>query len=139
MTKMLYNQLIRKLLKTNVYKFSGNRSTLKDEPLEKGIQVRDELLKFHAKYYSSNIMTLCVLGRQSVEELKSIVIDMFSGIVNKEVEIPRYSDGPYLDEHLKIRIDIFPVQDERTLALRFPVPYHVKTHYKTKVYLKLVY
>ena len=81
-------------------------------------------------------MTLCVLGRQSVEQLKSIVVDMFSGIVNKEVEIPRYSDGPYLDEHLKVRIETVPVQDKRSLALRFPVPYHVKTHYKTKVHFK---
>ena len=107
-----------------------------DEPLKKGIQVRDELLKFHAKYYSSNIMTLCVLGRQSVEELKQIVVDMFSEIVNKNVEIPRYSEGPYLEEHLKVRIETVPVQDKRSLALRFPVPYHLETCYERKVRFK---
>ena len=78
-------------------------------------------------------MTLCVLGRQSVEELKSIVVDMFSGIVNKDVEIPPYSEGPYLEEHLKVRIDIVPVQDTRSLSLRFPVPYHFETRYEAKV------
>ena len=78
-------------------------------------------------------MTLCVLGRQSVEKLKSIVVDLFSGIANKDVEIPRYSDGPYLDEHLKVRIDIVPVQDKRSLKLRFPVPCHFETRYETKV------
>ena len=78
-------------------------------------------------------MTLCVLGRQSVEELKRIVVDMFKGVVNNDVEIPRYSRGPYLDEHLKVRIETVPVKDKRSLALRFPLPYHFKTHYKTKV------
>ena len=104
-----------------------------DEPLKKGIQVRDELLKFHAKYYSSNVMTLCVLGRQSVEELKRIVVKMFGDILNKDVDIPPYSEGPYLDEHLKIRIESAPVKDKRSLALRFPLPGHFKTPYNTKV------
>ena len=116
-----------------ILKSSGNRSTLMDEPLKKGIQVRDELLKFHAKYYSSNVMTLCVLGRQSVEELKRIVVEMFGDILNKDVDIPPYSEGPYLDEHLKIRIESAPVKDKRSLALRFPLPGHFNTHYNTKV------
>ena len=103
-----------------------------DEPLKKGIKVRDELLKFHEKYYSSNIMTLCVLGKQSVEVLKRIVVEKFNEIVNKEVEVPRYSEGPYLKEHLKIRIDIVPIKDWRHLSLRFPVPKYGE-HYKTKV------
>ena len=42
---------------------TGNLSTLMDLPKEKGIQVRDELLKFHSKWYSSNLMTLSILGQ----------------------------------------------------------------------------
>jgi len=110
---------------------TGDRYTLMEDPLKKGIQVRDELLKFHAKYYSSNIMTLAVLGSQPVEELKRIVVDKFTGIVNKEVEIPKYSEGPYLDEHLKIRIDIVPVKETRYITLRFPIPDFQK-YYTTK-------
>lgn len=32
-------------------------------PKEKGIDVRDELLKFHDIWYSSNIMAVAVLGK----------------------------------------------------------------------------
>lgn len=32
-------------------------------PLEKGIDVRAELLNFHKRFYSSNIMALSVLGK----------------------------------------------------------------------------
>ena len=41
----------------------GSKYTLKTHPLELGVEVRDELLKFHSKYYSSNLMTLAVVGK----------------------------------------------------------------------------
>lgn len=42
---------------------AGNKVTLVERPKEKGICVRSELLKFHSKWYSSNIMSLIVLGK----------------------------------------------------------------------------
>ncbi len=54
------------LLLTNVSLlcvFSGNKETLLTKPQEQGIDTRQELLKFHAKNYSANIMTLAVLGK----------------------------------------------------------------------------
>lgn len=44
-------------------RFSGNIKTLKEVPEAKGINVRDELLKFHDTWYSANIMALAVLGK----------------------------------------------------------------------------
>lgn len=43
--------------------FSGNKLTLETRPSKDGIDIRQELLKFHSTYYSSNLMGLCVLGR----------------------------------------------------------------------------
>ena len=103
-----------------------------EDPLKNGIHVRDELLKFHAKYYSSNIMTLAVLGSQSVEELKSIIVEKFSDVINKEVEIPHYCEGPYLAEHLQVRVDVVPVKDVRRMTLRFPIP-DFQLYYATNV------
>lgn len=42
---------------------TGNKETLDIIPKEKGISVRDALLEFHKKYYSSNIMGLSILGK----------------------------------------------------------------------------
>lgn len=42
---------------------TGNLETLQDAPGREGVDVRDELIKFHAKYYSANIMKLVILGR----------------------------------------------------------------------------
>lgn len=45
---------------------TGNKDTLDTIPKSKGINTRDELLKFHSQYYSSNIMSLAVLGKGNV-------------------------------------------------------------------------
>ena len=42
---------------------TGNKETLDTIPKERGIQVREELLKFHKKWYSANLMSLVVLGQ----------------------------------------------------------------------------
>ena len=42
---------------------TGNKLTLETRPSKDGIDIRQELLKFHSTYYSSNLMGLCVLGR----------------------------------------------------------------------------
>ena len=48
---------------------TGNSETLNDIPKSKGIDVRQELLKFHEKWYSSNIMGLA--GMYMVSNLGS--------------------------------------------------------------------
>jgi insulysin len=42
---------------------AGNLETLNEIPKKLGIDIRAELLKFHAEKYSSNIMKLAVFGR----------------------------------------------------------------------------
>ena len=42
---------------------SGNNESLKEIPYAKGIDVRQELLSFHERWYSANIMSLVVLGK----------------------------------------------------------------------------
>lgn len=42
---------------------TGNKKTLFEIPKANGINVRDELLKFHDTWYSANNMALAVLGK----------------------------------------------------------------------------
>ena len=62
---------------------TGNLETLWEEPRSRGIDIRDELLKFHAEHYSANMMKLVVLGRESVDQLTRWVVDKFAGVQNK--------------------------------------------------------
>jgi len=42
---------------------SGNKETLLTIPTQRNQDIREELLKFHDQYYSSNVMALTVLGK----------------------------------------------------------------------------
>lgn len=99
---------------------TGNAKTLSDDPKQLGINVRDELLKFHEKWYSANIMCLAVYGRESLDELEAMVISRFAEIVNKNVVSPRWTNHPFLPEHYATKVSIVPVKDSRTLTLTFP-------------------
>jgi len=41
----------------------GNKDTLLTIPSQRNQDIREELLKFHDRYYSSNVMALSVLGK----------------------------------------------------------------------------
>uniref|UniRef100_A0A1B6DGR0 Peptidase M16 C-terminal domain-containing protein n=1 Tax=Clastoptera arizonana TaxID=38151 RepID=A0A1B6DGR0_9HEMI len=101
---------------------TGNKLTLDSLPKEKGINVRDELLKFHNTWYSSNIMTLSVLGKESLDELEEMTVNLFSEVKNKQVKVSEWLDSPYGPEQLQIKGFIIPIKDMRNLSICFPVP-----------------
>ena len=101
---------------------TGNLKTLKEEPLEKGLDLRDMLLQFHATYYSANVMKLVVLGKESIDTLESIVQLYFADIANKNVKVPQFPGEPFRSPQLSKRLSIVPVQDgARSLELHFPM------------------
>jgi len=57
--------------------------TLKQRPLENNIDIREELIKFHSQFYSSNVMKLVVLGKEPMADLVEMVRSKFSTVKNK--------------------------------------------------------
>jgi len=51
---------------------TGNKETLWDEPMRKGIDVRERLIDWCEKHYSSNIMKLVVLSKGTPRRTPSI-------------------------------------------------------------------
>ncbi|PWN53939.1 hypothetical protein IE53DRAFT_76240 [Violaceomyces palustris] len=101
---------------------TGNAKTLWDDPKGKGMDVRDELLKFHDRYYSANVMKLVVLGRESLDELTKSVVDKFSGVKNKGLSAPRFPSSPLTPDQLKTQVFFRSVKDIRMLDITFPIP-----------------
>ncbi|RWS24697.1 Insulin-degrading enzyme-like protein [Leptotrombidium deliense] len=113
-------------------KFStGNRETLKVIPESLGINVRQSLLDFHSQWYSANIMSLAVLGKEPLDELTDLVVTQFKNIENKGVVVPIWDSHPFREAQLKKIIKIVPVKDIRTLKLSFPIP-DLKKYYKSQ-------
>ncbi|XP_067129485.1 insulin-degrading enzyme [Centruroides vittatus] len=109
---------------------TGNKETLDIRPKSEGINVRDELLKFHDKWYSTNIMSLVVLGKESLDDLSDMVISLFADAQNKSVDVPKWDEHPFGPEQLKTRGYVVPVKDIRNLNITFPIP-DLQPYYRT--------
>jgi len=109
---------------------TGNKETLDATPKMNGISVRDSLLKFHSTWYSSNIMGLAILGREDLDTLESFVVEKFSGVVNKNVEVPEWMTAPFSEEQCGTITYIVPVKDIRNLNITWGIP-DLTDHYQS--------
>ena len=105
---------------------TGNKQTLETDTLSRGVNVRDELLKFHERYYSSNQMTLAVTGTQSLDTMEKWVTEKFSSVPNRQQSAPevRWWGGtrPYDVQQVAYELQIVPVSESlRRLTLSWPI------------------
>ncbi|CAI2365515.1 unnamed protein product [Moneuplotes crassus] len=85
--------------------------------------VRDALMDFHSKYYSSNLMNVCIVGNESLENLEKIAIENFENIEDKDIELgDRSMPHPYPPEYRRKMHKIVPTKDIRELELKFILP-----------------
>lgn len=104
--------------------------------MEKSINVREELLKFHEAYYSANIMSLSILGKEKLDELQSLVENLFSPALSKDIELPTWPESPYPESVCQLKINVSPIKDLRKLSILFPAP-DMNRFYKSAVSYKL--
>ena len=99
---------------------TGNLQTLRDDPLARGVRIRDEFMKFHDDNYSANRMKLVVLGRESLQTLEEWVEQLFAGVVNKDLPQNRWDNLPVMtSQELQTEVFAKPVMDSRSLELLF--------------------
>ncbi|CAB3398604.1 unnamed protein product [Caenorhabditis bovis] len=111
---------------------TGNKKTLWEDAKLKGIEPREALLKFHQQWYSSNIMTLCVIGKESLDELEEYLGTLeFDAIQNKNLERKEWLESPYGPEELGRRVEVVPIKDNRYLNIAFPFP-DMRAGYKSQ-------
>jgi insulysin len=106
-------------LESNLNRFwYGNLESL-DRP-----NIREELLAFHTKWYSANIMKLVISSKSSLDELQKWAVEKFTPIVNKKVELPNLGQPilPYTSENLGQLIKFPPVADKDSLSIAWFLP-----------------
>ncbi|QPG77399.1 hypothetical protein FOA43_004812 [Brettanomyces nanus] len=103
---------------------TGNKVTLGEVPLKNGLDVREELLKYHKTHYSANLMRLVVLSNEKLDTLTDWTVDKFSSVVNKDLPKPFYFKSPYKDSCYNgtMLVKAKPITEMRALQLSFPVP-----------------
>jgi secreted Zn-dependent insulinase-like peptidase len=130
---------------TSYYKFStGNIKTLAfgDVPQYSEL-LTTKVKEFHSRHYRPDQMAVCLVGPQSIEELRALAFEKFSDIqkfgsqsdqsaskADNEAEEP--SEGcPVVFKHSSTKlIKIKPVRDLRDLLMIFTLPY-AKDLYRT--------
>ncbi|KAH8739921.1 insulinase like peptidase [Cryptosporidium ryanae] len=115
---------------THIYNkfYYGNYQTLCKRPVEKGINVRDEMIKFYKNYYVSNNMILVVLSSLDVNSLTELSKRHFSSIKSGKLEVetdpkrlsetPEYPFSSVKNRFIKVNIN----SENKELMLIFPIP-----------------
>eukprot|EP01028_Stygiella_incarcerata_P014040 TRINITY_DN891_c0_g1_i1.p1 TRINITY_DN891_c0_g1~~TRINITY_DN891_c0_g1_i1.p1 ORF type:complete len:1036 (+),score=270.16 TRINITY_DN891_c0_g1_i1:119-3226(+) len=96
---------------------TGNLETLHDRPKREGIDIFEEMINFHKKYYTANRMKLCVVSRHPVDDVVRQVVNSFSPI---RVGTPHQPLPPMpLVDTGKI-FHVMPCLERRWLRITFP-------------------
>lgn len=98
---------------------TGNLDTLADR---EGSTIRDELIAFYEKHYSSNIMSLAIIGSEPLDVLQQWAVSKFSPIPNRKASRQQFNIDLYRAEDLPARMNITPLTDQRFMVLTFPIP-----------------
>jgi insulysin len=105
----------------------GNKNTLKDMP-ENNINLREQLVKFFKDYYSSHLMTLAVVGPDSLDELEKMTVEKFSIIPNRKNPPPKHLESvgiAFPTSHLGKFVWYRPVAKEKLLHIVFPISSYI--------------
>ena len=112
-------QLIRSMTSSPFNHFgSGNSETLNIPG------IRDMVIEFYQKYYSANLMTLALYGKESTEVLDEYARALFSSIPNKNIELPVH-ERPRFQSVMTIT-KIMPVKNTNTLKLVWAIPSQIE-------------
>ncbi|EGG21700.1 Insulin-degrading enzyme [Cavenderia fasciculata] len=96
------------------------------ETLKPSKELRESVIAFYDKYYSANQMSLCIIGRESIDELEQLAVKYFASIKNKNIEYPRF---PALSlPQGGTRIDMVPASNSDSITFAWPMTNPKMTH-----------
>ncbi|XP_044504367.1 insulin-degrading enzyme-like 1, peroxisomal isoform X3 [Mangifera indica] len=108
---------------------SGNWDTLAVQPKAKGLDTRDELIKFYDANYSANLMHLVVYSKESLDKIHRLVEDKFQEIRNMDRSCFHFPGQPCGSAHLQILVRAVPIKQGHKLRIVWPITPSIH-HYK---------
>lgn len=109
---------------------TGNLETLRGGKTDNS-QLHDQLLRFYKSHYSSNLMKLVILGKESLEDLEKLARTYFTAVPDRNIKPFGFAGREVLERPLSREITIQPVKSIRQLRLMFPIPAQ-QAYYKSK-------
>lgn len=106
----------------------GNLETLSDKP---GSLLHEELVRFHATWYSANLMKGVLYGPQSLDELEALARRELAVIPDRQAKVAVPTAPPATDNEKGVIIGVRPVRETRSLSIDFVLP-QALDDYRTK-------
>lgn len=100
---------------------TGDLRTLKEEPARLGLNLRAEVMKFHAAHYSAGRMALSILGRESLDTLQEWATALFAEVPNNGSTAPVVDGHPYAGMPAVLQHAV-PIKDVRHVTLTWGLP-----------------
>ena len=99
--------------------------------------IRDRLIEYYKKYYTSEIMNLCVYNNKSLNEQLKLVESLFTLVPKIDnFVMPRYDEvKPYDENNLKYFYKIVPVKEINEIQLEWYLPFCEDYHTRPLSYL----
>ena len=99
--------------------------------------IRDRLIEYYKKYYTSEIMNLCVYNNKSLNEQLKLVESLFTLVPKIDnFVMPRYDEvKPYDENNLKYFYKIVPVKEINEIQLEWYLPFCDDYHTRPLSYL----
>lgn len=102
---------------------TGNYEVLHDDPIARGVKIRDEFIGFYKRHYSANRMKLVVLGKEDLDTLQSWVEELFTDVPDQNLPQNRWDGIPLLSQkEVGKEIFIKPVMERRQMELQMNFP-----------------
>ena len=101
-----------------------NRFTIGSKETLNKPGIRDALLDFHSKYYSSNLGFACLYNNQPISTMKKYAVSMLSDIPNNNSVAPDYKTAqkPYGINQLKKITKMEKLEDGQDMSMLFSLP-----------------
>lgn len=109
----------------------GSEYTLRDRDDDGGMTARQKLLEFFRYYYSADVMTLAVVGKESLAQLEQWVTDLFGGIPDRDATAELFTQAYINPKLLASRLNVVPQKDALAVSFMFPVT-STDSHYRSK-------
>lgn len=95
---------------------------------------RDDLIEFHGKFYSANLMRVVLYSDQPLDKLEENVKIHFEEIPDKNLPVPDYTKQPaaYDEKNLGYFFKVVPVMDKDELIFKWVIPRSFEKSFDTK-------
>ncbi|THU88604.1 hypothetical protein K435DRAFT_679530 [Dendrothele bispora CBS 962.96] len=91
---------------------------------EVGRETRRRLIEWWSKEYCASRMHLCVLGKESLDELEELVSTLFSPIPNRQVDpLPMFYDHPFGPDEKGTLVSVQTIMTMHVIEISIPLEY----------------